>query len=264
MSRSNIVEYLAALPPESGHLQSIYSLKLTGDEIKVVPTEIRYMENLQTLELKENAFTALPPEIEQLQNLQRLVLTKNCLVALPPEIGQLQNLQHLDISHNQLTHLPPEIGQLQNLQSLNIRGNSIQDFSPLSNHPNSNLLLWVGNPVGRGVSLSRQYWTHPNQWKAEWLLTEPNAEIRRMLLEGIGYDRICQELQAIELDSWREYTLLKIAAEVDVEPIHLLKMTCPSTAHIHVRRVPSRFISARDAIRWTNWHVDPEAFAVET
>ena len=252
-----------------------------------MPAEIRHMENLQTLELKENSFTALPPEIEHLQNLQRLVLTKNCLVALPPEIGQLQNLQHLDVSHNQLTHLPPEIGQLQNLQSLdlqvnqlthlppeisqlqnlqslNIRGNSIQDFSPLSNQPNSNLLLWVENPVGRSVSLSRQYWTHPNQWKAEWLLTEPNAEIRRMLLDRIGYDRICQELQAIELDSWREYTLLKIAAEVDVEPIHLLKMTCPSTAHIHVRRVPSRFISARDAIRWTNRHVDPEAFAVET
>jgi hypothetical protein len=53
-------------------------------------------------------------------------------------------------------------------------------------------------------------------------------------------------------------------AEVDVEPIHLLKMTCPSTNHIHVLRVPPNLTSAREAIRWVNWDVDPEAFVVET
>jgi len=33
---------------------------------------------------------------------------------------------------------------------------------------------------------------------------EQNTEIRRVLIQGIGYDRICQELEATELDNWRE------------------------------------------------------------
>jgi hypothetical protein len=41
-------------------------------------------------------------------------------------------------------------------------------------------------------------------------------------IQGIGYDRIASELQARELDAWAEYTLLKINADVDEEPIHLV------------------------------------------
>jgi hypothetical protein len=116
-----------------------------------------------------------------------------------------------------------------------------------------------------GVTLPEKYGKiHPQQWQAEWLLTEENAELRRVLIQGIGYARICQELQAIELDTWQEYTLLKIDADVDEESIHLLKMTCPSTSFIHALRVPPNMKSAREAIRWVNWDVDPEEFGVQT
>lgn len=116
----------------------------------------------------------------------------------------------------------------------------------------------------RGVSLPEKYWVHPHHWQARWLLEEHNAELRRVLIQGIGYSRICQELQATELDSWREYTLLKIDSEVDVEPIYLLKMTCPSTGYIHAMRVPPTMRSAREAIRWMNWGTDPEEFSIES
>ncbi|MEH2034302.1 MAG: DUF6745 domain-containing protein [Nostoc sp.] len=116
-----------------------------------------------------------------------------------------------------------------------------------------------------GVTLPEKYGKiHPQQWQAEWLLSEENAELRRVLIEGIGYARICEELQAIELDNWHEYTLLKIDADVDEEPIYLLKMTCPSTSFIHALRVPPNINSAREAIRWVNWGVDPEEFGVQT
>ncbi|MEH2304388.1 DUF6745 domain-containing protein [Nostoc sp.] len=116
-----------------------------------------------------------------------------------------------------------------------------------------------------GVTLPEKYGKiHPQQWQSQWLLTEENAELRRVLIQGIGYARICQELQAIELDTWQEYTLLKIDADVDEEAIHLLKMTCPSTNFIHALRVPPNMDSAREAIRWVNWGVDPEAFGVQT
>jgi hypothetical protein len=117
----------------------------------------------------------------------------------------------------------------------------------------------------RGVRLPAIYGQVPPQsWQAKWLLTENNAEIRRVLIQSIGYPRICQELQATELDSWQEYTLLKIDKNVDIEPIYLLKMTCPSTGHIHVLRVPPEVLTAKEAISWVNWGINPEEFVIQT
>ena len=115
-----------------------------------------------------------------------------------------------------------------------------------------------------GVRLPEEYGkVHPNQWQSQGLLAEENAELRRVLIQGIGYDRICQELSAEQIDSWQEYSLLKID-NADIEPIYLLKMTCPSTGFIHALRVPPNLTSAREAIRWANWDIDPEEFSVQT
>ncbi|WP_333153015.1 DUF6745 domain-containing protein [Microcoleus sp. B9-D4] len=111
----------------------------------------------------------------------------------------------------------------------------------------------------------------PQSWQASWLLTEQNAEVRRVLIQAIGYPRICQELQATELDTWQEYTLLKIENNIDIEPIYLLKMTCPSTGHLHALRVPPKVrsssrasLTAKEAISWVNWGIYPEEFQVQT
>ncbi|MBD1838778.1 leucine-rich repeat domain-containing protein [Coleofasciculus sp. FACHB-501] len=135
---------------------------------------------------------------------------------------------------------------------------------------------WHTEYYYHGVKLPEKYGKlHPDQWQVQWLLEEDNAELRRVLIQGIGYARICQELQATELDSWQEYTLLKFDAYIDgfqaddseddeKEPIHLLKMACPSTGFIHAMRVPPDITSARAAIRWINWDIDPEEFSVQT
>ncbi|TAE82264.1 MAG: hypothetical protein EAZ73_14195 [Oscillatoriales cyanobacterium] len=131
-----------------------------------------------------------------------------------------------------------------------------------------------------GVTLPEKYGqVHPNNWQAQWLLEEENAELRRVLIQRIGYAKICQELQATELDCWKEYALLRIDADIDgfnpddfeddedapkKEDIYLLKMTCPSTGHIHALRVPPDVESAKEAIRWVNWDIDSEEFSVQT
>jgi len=115
-----------------------------------------------------------------------------------------------------------------------------------------------------GVRLPEEYGkVHPNQWQSQWLLTEENTEVRRVLIQGIGYARLIQELSAKKIDSWQEYALLQID-NADVEPICLLKMTCPSTGFIHALRVPPDLTSAREAIGWVNWDIDPEEFSVQT
>jgi hypothetical protein len=124
----------------------------------------------------------------------------------------------------------------------------------------------------QGVHLPSDYGKlHPHQWLSEWVLAEKNVEIRRILIEGIGYGRVCQELNARTIDTWREYTLLWIELPTLIhannrteEPIFLLKMTCPSTKHIHALRVPPNIGSARTAAKWVNWDIDPEGFIIET
>ena len=115
-----------------------------------------------------------------------------------------------------------------------------------------------------GVRLPNKYELPLEGWQGKWLLEEKNAELRRVLIQGIGYDRLCQELEAVELDSWREYSLVRIDSQVDLEPIYLLKMTCPSTGSIHATRVPPEITTAREAIRWVNWGTDPEDFSTES
>jgi hypothetical protein len=116
-----------------------------------------------------------------------------------------------------------------------------------------------------GVTLPKKYAAlHPHQWQAKWLLEEWNVELRRVLIREIGYARICQELQARQINSWREYTLLRINIDFATEPICLLKMTCPSTGFIHMLCVPPDLTSAREAIGWVNWGTDPEEFIMQT
>ncbi|MFB2836364.1 leucine-rich repeat domain-containing protein [Floridanema evergladense] len=250
---------LTSLPAEIGQLNSLVVLNLSYNQLTSLPAEIGQLNSLVVLNLSCNQLTSLPVEIGQLYSLAELDLSYNQLTNLPPDIGQLHSLKELYLFNNKLNNLPAEIEELHSLKELNLDDNPIQDLSALANHPNQNLSVYCFE-----IELPRRYWTDLNQWKAEWLLTEENAEVRRVLIQQIGCYRIMQELGASAIDHYREYTLLKIDANIDIEPIHLLKMTCPSTGHIHVLRVPPNLTSARDAIRWVNWDIDPEAFAVET
>ncbi|MBW4697180.1 MAG: hypothetical protein KME03_04625 [Aphanocapsa lilacina HA4352-LM1] len=115
-----------------------------------------------------------------------------------------------------------------------------------------------------GVTLPESYGrVPPAEWRPHWILEENDAELRRVLIEGIGYERICRQLQARPLDRWREYSLLKVE-HIDVEPVHLLQTSCPGTGIVQVLRVPPEFTTARTAAQWANRGTDPEEFLVQT
>ena len=96
------------------------------------------------------------------------------------------------------------------------------------------------------------------------MLAEKSAEIRRVLIQGIGYDKICQEFPVTELDMYQEYTLLRIDLLEEIEPIHLLKINCSTSGVINFLRVPPKIKTAREAISWKNGGVDTEQFVFET
>lgn len=125
-----------------------------------------------------------------------------------------------------------------------------------------------------GVWIPEKYGQIPsNQWQSRWLLEAEDAELRQVLIQAIGYTRMCQELDAIQLDAWQAYTLLKInlneeidnffwSVEPHKQPIHLLKMTDSSTGSIHVRRVSPDISSVREAIHAVDWSTDVEEFRI--
>jgi hypothetical protein len=119
-----------------------------------------------------------------------------------------------------------------------------------------------------GITLPAKYGKlRPQHWQVKWILEEDDVELRQLLIKGIGYERVCSELHAIELDSEQEYTLLEISN--NGEPVHLLKMPYPSPCFISVftndvfsfvskvtrvptgvdiRRIPSDIHSVREAV----------------
>ncbi len=256
------------LPDAIGEMQKLTHLHLNSNYLTSLPEGLANLTELIDLNLSNNNFSSLPLHLDTLTKLKQLDLSHNKLIKLPSNIGNSIALVDLNLSDNRLTSLPTSIRFLRELTSLDLLGNPLTDLSILQDLPKLKSVHFIG------LYLPRRYWTKLNEWKAEWLRDEINAELRRRLIQQIGYERICQELGAIQLDSWREYTLLKIDGiersydwrrrENIKEPMVLLKMTCPSTGHIHVLRVPPEMTSAEAAITWVNHGIHPDRFIVQT
>jgi leucine-rich repeat protein SHOC2 len=258
---------ISLLPESICNLTELQELYLHANQISELPEKFGNLVKLKYLHLYYNRLQKIPDSIDQFQDIEFLFLGGNHLTELPDSIGKCQQIKKIDLGNNHLTKLPETFSRLVNLKYLNLHLNPIEDLSPLQNLPVLER-VWIFN-----IILPSRYWIKFSDWKAEWLLDENNAEIRRRLIEQVGYEKICGELGAIAIDSWHEYTLLKIDniqiiyqgwREVGREPMMLLKMTCPSTAHIHILRVPPDMTRAEDAIVWVNHGIHPSKFSIQT
>jgi leucine-rich repeat protein SHOC2 len=230
---------------------------VAGEEVEKI-IEMARLNKADSLYLGGKRLIQLPESIGYLPDLTALFLGNNQLNSLSENLGRLSNLTYLNIENNQFAELSQNISNLSELSELDLDGNPLMDLSILTSVTKLERVCFLS------VDLPRRYWTKLSDWSPKWLLDEENAEIRRVLIQQIGYDRICQELDAIDLNTWREYTLLKIDADIDEEPMVLLKMTCPSTGHIHILRVPPEMTSAEAAITWVNHGIHPDEFTVQT
>ena len=73
-----------------------------------------------------------------------------------------------------------------------------------------------------------------------------------------------QALIPVYKEKWRK--IARSTERIDKEKAEsaVKAMICPSTGHIHFLRVPPDLNSARKAIGWVNWGVEPQEFAVQT
>lgn len=108
----------------------------------------------------------------------------------------------------------------------------------------------------QGVRLPEHYGRlHPRQWQARWIAEEPDPALRQILLDGIGYGRLVQELAGKVLDQWHNSSLVQLEIAGLEEPILLLKRCCPQTQVMDVLRVPPYLRSAQSAACWVHWNL---------
>lgn len=115
-----------------------------------------------------------------------------------------------------------------------------------------------------GVEIPPQWGSvDSSRWDPKWMLAEQNAEMKRILCEGMGYQKIVhgldgkvihrgkQTMNTLSGIQTRDMELVRIP-DGDVEPMCLLKVMCPSTDHEYVLRVPPNTKTCEAALDYVN------------
>ena len=186
----------------------------------------------------------------------RLIL-RNCvsLTALPAWLGPLAQL---DLSgSSQIAAIPDGITVS---AWVDVGGTSIR---ALPGSLKDAGLRW------RGVAVTEQIAFRPEEITASAIVAEDNAEIRRVMIDRMGYLRFARDAKARVLDTDRDpggqRELLRINLEGD-EPLVGLTCFCPSTGKQFFLRVPPTTRSCHQAAAWIAGFDDPTLYrpAIET
>ncbi|HTB83804.1 MAG TPA: hypothetical protein VK742_09140 [Candidatus Sulfotelmatobacter sp.] len=115
----------------------------------------------------------------------------------------------------------------------------------------------------RSVRVDERIAFSPTQLTAKEVLAEKNAEVRRVMIERMGYLRFSQEARAKLLDQDRDgggtRQLLSIDLEKD-EPLVGLSCFCPSTGRQYFLRVPPKMKTCHQAAAWMAGFDDPSLY----
>jgi hypothetical protein len=99
-----------------------------------------------------------------------------------------------------------------------------------------------------GLWLDDRFQQPPSQWKPTWVYLSP-PDYRRMMIQEIGYERICQECRIKVVDTWQNQTLLWFPIRGGKQ--YLLKTVCETTGTSQYVEVPA-LTSAHAAVDWVN------------
>ena len=115
----------------------------------------------------------------------------------------------------------------------------------------------------RGVRVDERIAFHPEQLTAKEALGETNAELRRVMIERMGYLRFAREAKPRILDEDNDRggarQLLAIDLQQD-EPLVGLSCHCPSTGRQYFLRVPPTMETCHQAAAWMAGFEDPSLY----
>jgi hypothetical protein len=114
-----------------------------------------------------------------------------------------------------------------------------------------------------GVHVTERVAFFPETISGQEVLQEENLEVRRVMLERVGYERLMLEVGGLILDrdtdAGGERKLIRIPLDDD-EDIYMVSVNCPSTAHHYVLRVPPFMRTCRQAVAWTAGFDNPDDY----
>lgn len=115
----------------------------------------------------------------------------------------------------------------------------------------------------RGVQVSDRIAFESQSMTGQDILNTENVELRRILIERLGYDTFLQQVGGLvrdrDRDAGGERQLVCITFDDD-EPLMILKVICPSTGHTHVLRVPPDMRSCHQAAAWIAGFDNPDDY----
>jgi hypothetical protein len=115
----------------------------------------------------------------------------------------------------------------------------------------------------RGVHVSDRHAFASDSLTGQEILRTDNVEIRRVLIDRIGYETFLHQVGGVirdrDTDAGGERQLICIAFEDD-EPLLLLKVICPSTGHLHVLRVPPYMDTCHQSAAWIAGFDNPDDY----
>ncbi|YAG14306.1 DUF6745 domain-containing protein [Nostoc sp. DSM 114161] len=119
------------------------------------------------------------------------------------------------------------------------------------------VLRWRGVQVSDAIAFASDSITGQD------ILNTENVELRRVLIERLGYERFLQQVGGLvrhrDRDAGGERQLICIPFEDD-EPFMVLKVSCPSTGHTHILRVPPYMQTCHQAAAWVAGFDNPNDY----
>ena len=108
-----------------------------------------------------------------------------------------------------------------------------------------------------GVRVPAMVIEHPEDITAPQVLAERNAEVARVMLDRMGIERFCRDADSTVLHSdidgaGQPRRLLSIPMPNDPDRVVVVvEVTCPSTGHHYLLRVPPTMRTCTAAVAWT-------------
>lgn len=114
----------------------------------------------------------------------------------------------------------------------------------------------------RGVKIPKDIYFYPERIKVEQIITESNVEVRRIMLELMGYEKFLTQMPHRVVHKDGEYALIRIYWHKQEESIMLVKVKCSSSGAWYTLRVPPNMKTCKEALAWT-FNVSPEEYVLE-
>ncbi|MBN1801656.1 MAG: hypothetical protein JW891_09140 [Candidatus Lokiarchaeota archaeon] len=166
--------------------------------------------------------------------------------------ASLNNITQLDVSNCVMLSSIPE----------GVKASAWIDLARtrITGLPNS---LKKANLRWRGVPITHRIAFQPETITSEEILKEENVELRRVMIEKMGYHTFIKEANAKliheDTDPGGPRMLYKIDLKED-EPLVCLSVNCPSTGRNYIIRVPPDMKSCHQAAAWIAGYDDPKKY----